>query len=249
MRKLLCFCSVALLALTAIATTPKKQTSKRKTTSHATKTTPTVKLDLVGEPIDLGLSVLWSSIEIGAKDSLSMGVEIQWGCLNPIPNASKKNYKYYNSEAYCYTKYFDYGDNENDKDKHAFDATNSLSMLLDVDDDAARKWWGNGWRIPTSAELEELANKCTWTLIEESGKRGYRVTGTNGNSIFVTLTDPLERYYWANGSAPNRDNYDEPNHCAFGLLMNSFNCFIVRLNRVTGNWIRPVKDYPEKIQD
>jgi hypothetical protein len=60
----------------------------------------------------------------------------------------------------------------------------------------------------------------------------------------------VERYYWSNGSAYKWENkYDEPNDCAFGLLMNSFNRFIVRLYRVGGNWIRPVKDYPANIQE
>jgi hypothetical protein len=47
--------------------------------------------------------------------------------------------------------------------------------------DAATANWGHGWRMPTTAELAELLNCCTW----EFEGTGYRVTGPNGNSIFL----------------------------------------------------------------
>ena len=40
---------------------------------------------------------------------------------------------------------------------------------------------GSEWRLPTKAELEELSNKCTWSWTGS----GYRVTGPNGNSIYL----------------------------------------------------------------
>lgn len=40
---------------------------------------------------------------------------------------------------------------------------------------------GSGWRLPTKAELEELNSKCSWSWTGS----GYRVTGPNGNSIFL----------------------------------------------------------------
>lgn len=39
--------------------------------------------------------------------------------------------------------------------------------------------------MPSGAELKELAEKCTWTETTESGVSGYKVTGPNGNSIFI----------------------------------------------------------------
>ena len=41
---------------------------------------------------------------------------------------------------------------------------------------------GSGWRLPTQAELEELYN-CTWSWTGS----GYRVTGPNGNSIYLPV--------------------------------------------------------------
>ena len=45
-------------------------------------------------------------------------------------------------------------------------------------DDAESRF---GSSLPTKAQLEELNNKCKWTLIG----RGYKVTGPNGNSIVL----------------------------------------------------------------
>lgn len=227
-----------------VAAPPKKRAVTRKA-DVARISKPAYNLNKQGEPIDLGLSVMWSSIEIGAKDSLSMGAEFQWACIAPNAQANQKNYKYYNPEAYCYTKYFNYGDDENDKNTHSIDTSaEALSFFLDVEDDAAVALWGNGWRIPTRSEQQELTKKCEWKLIEEDGKRGYRVTGPTGNSIFISLTDPLERYYWSSCS-DNAWNYGkENNNSAWGLLMNSFDVFVIELYRYGGNWIRPVKDYP-----
>lgn len=45
--------------------------------------------------------------------------------------------------------------------------------------------WGGSWRLPTKAELEELKNKCTWEWTKHNGVKGYKVTGPNGNSIFL----------------------------------------------------------------
>ena len=39
--------------------------------------------------------------------------------------------------------------------------------------------------MPTRKELEELKNKCTWVWTIQNGVKGYKVTGPNGNSIFL----------------------------------------------------------------
>lgn len=47
--------------------------------------------------------------------------------------------------------------------------------------DAASQIWGGTWRIPTKDEWQELINYCNWSWTGT----GYRVTGRNGNSIFL----------------------------------------------------------------
>lgn len=51
--------------------------------------------------------------------------------------------------------------------------------------DVARAQWGEGWQMPTKAQFEELNTKCKWVWRPMNGIKGYRVTGPNGNSIFL----------------------------------------------------------------
>ncbi|MCR4921717.1 MAG: hypothetical protein K5945_08450 [Bacteroidaceae bacterium] len=64
-----------------------------------------------------------------------------------------------------------------------------------------------GWTVPTAANVQELIDKCTWAREAE----GYRVTGPNGNSIFMPFTGFREGsslsypnelgFYWTSDSA------------------------------------------------
>ena len=45
--------------------------------------------------------------------------------------------------------------------------------------------WGTNWHTPTRGQMEELIDKCTWEWTQVTGTHGYRVTGPNGNSIFL----------------------------------------------------------------
>ena len=53
--------------------------------------------------------------------------------------------------------------------------------VLPASADAATANWGAGWRMPTREEMQELKDKCTWTWMS----KGYKVTGPNGNGIFL----------------------------------------------------------------
>ena len=57
--------------------------------------------------------------------------------------------------------------------------------VLDLEDDVAHVKWGGDWRMPTYDEWDELRDKCTWTWTKQNGVDGYKVTGPNGNSIFL----------------------------------------------------------------
>lgn len=55
--------------------------------------------------------------------------------------------------------------------------------------------WGGSWRTPSYKELEELLIKCSWDHTTLDGVAGYKVTGPNGNSIFL----PLSGTIWDDG--------------------------------------------------
>ena len=86
--------------------------------------------------------------------------------LSPKEYYDWSTYKYYDGSNF--TKY-----------------TGSDKTMLDPEDDAATANWGGVWRMPIIAELDELRNNCTWTLTIQNGVNGYKVTGPNGNSIFL----------------------------------------------------------------
>ena len=58
--------------------------------------------------------------------------------------------------------------------------------------DAAAANWGNGWRMPTKEEWQELYQNTTVTWTTQNGVNGSRFTASNGNSLFL----PAAGYRW-----------------------------------------------------
>lgn len=111
------------------------------------------------EYVDLGLSVKWATCNVGANKPEDYGNYYAWG-----ETSTKSSYTEDNSKTYG-------------KEMNNIEGNSQY--------DAARANWGGSWRLPTEKELEELENKCTWKWTTQGGKKGYKVTGPNGNSIFL----------------------------------------------------------------
>ena len=62
--------------------------------------------------------------------------------------------------------------------------------------DAVHTRLGSSYRIASISNIEELLNECTWAF----DVNGYRVTGKNGNSIFLPVGD-----YWSSQKGTNGD--------------------------------------------
>ena len=125
----------------------------------------------------------------------------------------------------------------------------------DVNLDAAKANWRGSWRMPNWAELNELRQKCTWEWTTQDGSNGFKVTGPNGQSIFLpaagyrkggfvkngvaTAVQIIEEgtagYYWT--SNPQDDRLTEAK-CLCGKDDNSI--IIKRQRRSCGCSIRPV---------
>lgn len=88
-----------------------------------------------------------------------------------------------------YGSYFAWGETSLESDYFISDSKTFKKNIADIsgnpDYDAARANWGGTWRMPTKAESQELVDKCSWTWTTQGGKKGYKVTGPNGNSIFL----------------------------------------------------------------
>lgn len=90
---------------------------------------------IIGNPIDMGLSVSWADINLGAEYPTDDGIRCSWDDISTL--ASK---------------------------------------------------WGDGWRLPTEAEWQELYNNCTWRWEVRDGVGGRLVTSPSGKGIFIPAT-------------------------------------------------------------
>ena len=136
------------------------------------------------EAVDLGLSVKWATCNVGGDAPQDYGRLYSWGEITPKNDYSENRYRYYSQEQYEYI------------------GTNICGTRYDV----ARRLWGGNWRLPTRAEVKELTTLCNWVAEELEGVAGYRVTGPNGNSVFLPSAgyqDSTERkeagtcgFYW-----------------------------------------------------
>lgn len=156
-----------------------------------------------GEPeyVDLGLSVKWATFNIGASDPSEVGTYFAWGEVEFDPERSytKASYKFqdpgFAADLDNFVDYMTKYCNTTDL------GSPDYKYVLEPEDDAANVKWGDGWRMPTASEMNELL-QCEWTRLEaddednEYGIMGYRVTGNTGNSIFI----PAGGYYYAKNS-------------------------------------------------
>ena len=117
--------------------------------------------------VDLGLpsGTLWADRNVGASSPSDYGDYYAWGETSTKSDYSWDTYSHYDG---------------NWDNCHNIGSNISGSRY-----DVARQAWGGGWKLPTKAQWEELANRCTWTWTTEGGHSGYKVTGPNGNSIFL----------------------------------------------------------------
>lgn len=124
--------------------------------------------------VDLGLSVKWACCNVGATKPEECGGYYAWGETEEKSDYSWETYKWCNGSydsltKYCNNRYYGRVDNK---------------PVLDPEDDVAHVKWGGSWRMPTRDEIKELNDNCTWQWTTLNGV-GYRVTGPNGNSIFL----------------------------------------------------------------
>ncbi len=118
------------------------------------------------EYVDLGLpsGLKWATCNVGANTPEEYGYYFQWGESEPKENYTAEN---------CST----------------------FGLALDLNNisghpvyDTARVNCGSTWRMPTKEEAEELFDICDWQDGFLNGVAGMKVTGPNGNYIFMPYT-------------------------------------------------------------
>lgn len=144
------------------------------------------------EAVDLGLSVLWGTCNVGANTPEEKGDYFAWG---------ETGYKFFydwESLKYCTSKTGKSFSRYNGRDGRT---------RLSQEDDVASVVWGKGWRMPTEEEITELIDKCEWETVNETNILGCKITGPNGNYIFLPMAGCIDEeaenpddnvlgYYW-----------------------------------------------------
>ena len=172
------------------------------------------------EWVDLGLSVRWATCNVGASVPLEYGDYYAWGEIET---------------------------------KMEYTEENSVTYGVELDDisgnpqyDVATANWGEGWRMPTKEEYRELLHECDWEWTSLDGMLGCKVTGPNGNSIFLPAAG--DRYesslsgvgegggYWS--STP----YESGAQGAYALGFDSDGCYVGFDGCCRGGSVRPVLD-------
>ena len=189
------------------------------------------------ECVDLGLpsGLKWATCNVGAEEPWEYGGYYAWGETEEKSNYSWQTYKWCNGSYDSMTKYC------TDSDYGRFDN----KTVLDPEDDVAHVKWGGSWRMPTFEEQKELLDECSWEWTELNGVDGCRLTGPNGNSIFLPAagrrcgTELYDRgqygvYSWSSSLG---DYYSS---CAYRLTFNDDLLDWGDNSRYDGYSVRPV---------
>ena len=153
--------------------------------------------------VDLGLSVKWANMNVGAMTVTAQGNLYAWGETTPKSNYDWPTYKWGTSDNL--TKY----------------SSSDGKTVLELSDDAARANWGGSWRMPTKAECEALINGTDQEWVSNyqgTGISGRKFMKKSDHSKYIFLPavggqnaaavygDGEEGYYWSSSRGVNVQN-------------------------------------------
>lgn len=178
--------------------------------------------------VDLGLSVLWAKYNVGAISPEEYGGYYAWGETETKNEYNYESHKYYNSST---ESFINIGDD-----------------ISGTQYDVAHVKWGNGARMPRLADIQELLDKCSWSVSSFNGVKGMTVSSSNGNWIFLPCAgyryndyisnDGCDGYYWS--SKLGYDYSDNDDSLIISFDINYYESDTAE--RVQGLPVRPVKD-------
>ena len=180
--------------------------------------------------VDLGLSVKWACCNIGANSPEDYGNYYAWGELKTKESCEWHNYKWHDNDTGGMTKY-------NDEDG---------MKELTAEDDAAHVELGEGWRMPTPAEMQELKERCKWEWVTVNGVPGYKVSG-NGNSIFLPAAGSqyVDKFTSQGTQGCYLSSTLYSKDCGLAVCLGftqKHRCYTINSERCDGHTIRPVKE-------
>jgi len=201
--------------------------------------------------VDLGLSVKWANMNVGATTASDYGTYFAWGevtgcqrkssdgsCIaatmdgypsswtgstnsNYVSGNSKSDYGTWES---CTT--YKWGTYNNNFTAYKYNVSSSYGTVdnrttLESSDDAAVVNWGGDWRMPTDAELTDLFCNCYWVWTDS-----YDGSGINGYIVYEAKNTSDKGGKVKRGSTPSSSYSLSDNHiflpCAGRRYSSSF---------------------------
>lgn len=191
--------------------------------------------------VDLGLTsgTLWATMNVGATSPEDYGDYFAWG--------ETKGYKS-GKTSFSWSTYSLCGGSSSTMKKYCVSSdygTVDDKTELELADDVARANWGGDWRMPSSAQIDELISECTTTWATQNGVSGRKVTSKkNGNSLFLPFAGFRSNstlnsggsygYYWSRSLNAGYSNN--------GYGLSFYSSYFIRSysNRYYGQSVRPV---------
>ncbi len=137
--------------------------------------------------VNLGLpsGTLWATCNVGADTPEDYGDYFAWGETQPKDWYGWSAYQYCMGSYNTLTKYCN-------NSVYGYNGFTDNLTILQPSDDAATANWGNGWRMPTKEEWQELYQNTTHTWTTQNGVNGRLFTASNGISLFL----PVAGFRW-----------------------------------------------------
>ncbi len=167
-------------------------------------------------------------------EAVDLGLSVMWADHNVGANHSNE-----------IGRFFGYGDVDGNETSN-FIQRYATGDISGTEHDPAYSFWGQGWRMPTSEEMTELCERCSWKWVKKSGVNGFLVTGKRGQSIFLPVTgmksngemqfEGVRGYYWTGETSEGSTDY------AYTLFFYKGGKLIKNYKKFYGFVIRPVKE-------
>ena len=189
------------------------------------------------EYVDLGLSVKWATMNVGAKTEEDYGHYYMWGSITPnTPDECNWANTPFNNGATSYdTTYF-----------NSVKDTVILNKVLAKEYDVAAQIMGGDWRMPTKDECQELYKNTTQSWVTIKGVNGKKFTSKTDTTKYIFI--PAAGYYY-NGSVSEVGNngyiwsstISSPYNNARFLKFKATTCSASTTERCYGMSVRGVK--------
>lgn len=204
------------------------------TTTDGTNLSVSLVIDFEGA-VDLGTSVKWSTMNIGASSREDFGAYYRWGETEAVSHDPlDDNYKW--GYIYAYGKWY-YSKYVTDSQYGESGFTDGLATL-EKEDDVAQVELGGNWRMPTWAEFNELLDACEVTKITTDTQAPYWLFTSKANERQIRFP------YLTNGSVFGcwSSSLNESNNRGAGLMdLSNETPQIKSSGRANEQQVRPVR--------